>query len=443
MKYITIILVFLGSRQNFAQTKNDNAIDKTLPGLIAAYRQIHAAPELSGHETQTAALIAAQLKSLGYEVTENIGKFQGKPWKGYGVVGHMKNGKGPVVLVRTEMDALPLTEKTSLPFASTVKVKNDVGEETGVMHACGHDIHMAVFLGVAKILADSKDQWHGELLLVAQPAEEAGPGGSGAEAMLNDGLYTRFPQPDFIVGLHQTPALVAGQVALLSGYSNAVSGAGEIIVRGVGAHPARPQESKDPVVISAELILALQTIVSRETNPFDPVSLTIGVIQGGTAANIVPEEVHMKFNIRALSNEVYDKTIASVTRMANGVAITAGVPDNRMPIVTSAKGYPANYNDPVLTERILRIFKKVMGENNVLAGKPLLTGEDFSYYSLDKKIPSLFFNIGSSDPLRYAESLKTGVALPFNHSPMMIPVADLTIKTGVKAMTSAVFELFK
>ena len=442
MKYpITIAAFFLfTSTSIFAQTNLDKAIDAALPDLVTTYKTIHASPELSGYEEQTSARIASRLKSLGYEVTDHIGKFQNKPWKGYGVVGRLKNGKGPVVMVRTEMDALPLVEKTGLPYASTVKVKNDAGE-LGVMHSCGHDIHMAIFLGCAKILAERKDEWRGELLLVAQPAEEAGPGGSGAEAMLNDGLYVNFPKPDYVLGLHQTPALIAGQVALLQGYSNAVSGAGEIVVRGVGAHPARPQDAKDPVVISAELILALQTIVSRETNPFDPVSLTIGVIQGGTAANIIPDEVRLKFNVRALSNEVYDKTIASITRMARGVAITAGVPEDRMPVVTSVRGYPANYNDPALTARISNVLKKTMGESNVTTAKPVLTGEDFSYYSLEKKIPSLFFTIGSSDSVKYAESIKTGIPLPSNHSPTMVPVPDGTIKTGVKAMTTAVFEL--
>jgi len=443
-KTSTIIFVFfLSINQIFSQANLDDAINRELDDLVTAYKTIHAAPELSGHEEKTSSYIAAQLKALGYNVTENIGKFQNRTWKGYGVAGILKNGNGPTVLVRTEMDALPLIEKTALPYASIVKVKNDVGVEVGVMHACGHDIHMAVFLGVAKIMVDMKAKWNGTILMVAQPAEEAGPGASGAEAMLNDGLYTQFPKPDYIVGLHQTPALVTGKVGLMSGYSNAVSGTGEIVVRGVAAHPARPQDAKDPVVMSAELILALQTIVSRETNPFDPVTLTIGVIEGGTASNIIPEEVHLKFNVRALNNEVYDKTIAAIARMANGVAETSGVPENRMPIVTSLKGYPANYNDPALTDRISKVFKKVMGEENVINTKPLLTGEDFSYYSLDKTIPSLFFSIGSADPQKYNESLKTGIPLPSNHSPFMTPVPDTTIKTGVKAMSSAIFELLR
>jgi len=439
----TIFLFFLSVNQIFSQVNIDAAINSELNDLVTAYKTIHAAPELSGHEEKTSSYIAEQLKKLGYNVTENIGKFKNRTWKGYGVVGILKNGKGPVVLVRTEMDALPLIEKTALPYASTIKTKNDAGDEVGVMHACGHDIHMAIFLGVAKIMVDMKTKWSGTLVMVAQPAEEAGPGASGAEAMLNDGLYTRFPRPDYILGLHQTPALVTGKVGFISGYSNAVTGAGEIVMRGVAAHPARPQDAKDPVVMSAELIMALQTIVSRETNPFEPVTLTIGVIQGGTAANIIPEEVHLKFNVRALNDAVYDKTIAAITRMVNGVAITAGVPNDRMPVITSLKGYPANYNNPALTERISKVFKKVIGEENVINTKPLLTGEDFSYYSLDKTIPGLFFSIGSADTEKYNESIKTGIPLPSNHSPFMSPVPDTTIRTGVKAMSSAILELLK
>jgi len=440
----TIIFVFsLGSHQVFSQVNIDNAINKELSDLVNAYKTIHAAPELPGQEEKTSFYIAAQLKGLGYDVTENIGKFKNRPWKGYGVAGILKNGNGPTVLVRTDMDALPITEKTALPYASTVKAKNEVNELVGVMHGCGHDIHMAVFLGVAKIMAEMRTKWRGTLLMIAQPAEEAGPGASGAEAMLNDGLYTRFPRPDYLLGLHQTPALVTGKVGLVPGYSNAVTGAGEIVVRGVGAHPARPQDGKDPVVMAAELILTLQTIISRETNPFDPVTLTIGSIQGGTAANIIPEEVHLKFNVRALNDEVYDKTIAAITRMANGIAMTSGVPGDRMPVVTSLKGYPANYNDPALTERISRVFKREMGGENVVNVKPLLTGEDFSYYGLGKAIPGLFFSIGSADAEKYNESLRTGIPLPSNHSPFMVPVPDTTIKTGVKAMASAIFELLK
>jgi amidohydrolase len=438
-----ILYIFLTTNQVFSQINLDNAIDKDLNDLITTYKTMHAAPELSGHEQKTSAFIAAQLKALGYNVTENVGRFQNRNWKGYGVTGVMKNGNGPTVLVRTDMDALPVIEKTNLSYASTVITKNDAGEEVGVMHACGHDIHMTVFLGVAKMLVETKMQWHGTIVMVAQPAEEAGPGASGAEALLLDSMYSRFPKPDYILGLHQVPDIIAGKVGISPGYTTSISGAGEIIVRGKGGHSSKPQDAKDPVVIAAELIMALQTIVSRETNPLTPATLTIGSIQGGTAGNIIADEVHMKFNLRTLDENECDKMIASVIRIARGVGIAAGLPDDKLPIVNVTKGYPANYNDPDLTKQIIQVFEKAIGKNNVTNPQPSLIGEDFSYYSLGKKIPSLFFLLGSTDSLKYNESMQTGVALPSLHSPLMAPSPDITIKTGIKTMTSAVLELLK
>jgi len=435
------ILILLTTLPAFSQVNIDNAIQKDLNSWVATYKALHAAPELSGHEEKTSAFIAAQLKALGYEVTENIGKFANKPWHGYGVVGVMKNGDGPVLMLRTDMDALPVVEQTGLPYASTIKVKNDAGTETGVMHACGHDIHMTVFLGVAKLLVATKNEWKGTIVLVAQPAEEGGPGASGAEAMLNDGLYTRFPKPAYILGLHQVPELPAGQVGMAPGYTTCVSAGGEIVVRGVGAHSSKPQEGKDPIVISAQLVLALQTIISREVNPLTPATLTVGSINGGTAANIIPDEVRMKWSMRALDNAICDKIIASMQQKARGIGIAAGLPDDKLPVVMVFKGYPANYNDPHLNERVSTALKKPLGEDNVTVAEPALIGEDFSYYGMDKKIPSLFFTLGGVDPVRYAESKRTGVALPTLHSPFMYPAPELTIKTGVKAMMAAVFEL--
>jgi len=438
-----IPLLFLTGNQIFSQAKLDHAINKELSSLVDVYKSFHRAPELSGHEQNTSSYIAAQLKSLGYDVTENVGKFTNRTWKGYGVIGVLKNGAGPVVLVRTDMDALPIIERTYLSYASNVTTKNDAGEEVGVMQACGHDIHMTIFLGVAKMLVEFKSQWHGTVLMVAQPAEEAGPGASGAEALLNDGLYARFSKPDYILGLHQMPDIIAGKVGIAPGYTTSISGAGEIIIRGIGGHSSKPQDAKDPIVISAELIMALQTIVSRETDPLIPATLTIGSIQGGTAGNIIPEEVRMKFNLRTLDEQVCDKMIASVIRIAKGVGIAAGLPDDKLPIVNVTKGYPANYNDPHLTEIMTGVFKKAIGAGNVLAIEPKMIGEDFPYYSLNRTIPSLLFLLGSIDSVKYNESVQTGIALPSLHSPFMAPSPDLTIKTGIKTMTSAVLELLK
>jgi len=440
---VFILCIFLVTNQGFSQVTLDNAIDKGLNDLVSTYKTMHAAPELSGHEQKTSAYIAAQLKALGYNVTENVGRFQNRNWKGYGVIGVMKNGNGPTVLVRTDMDALPVIEKTNLPYSSTIITKNDAGSEVGVMHACGHDIHMTVFLGVAKMLVEMRGQWQGTILMVAQPAEEAGPGASGAEAMLLDSLYSRFPKPDYILGLHQMPDIIAGKVGIAPGYTTCISGAGEIVVRGIGGHASKPQEAKDPIVISAELILALQTIISRETNPLTPATLNIGSIQGGTAGNIIPDEVRIKFNLRAFDENVCDKMIASIIRITKGVGVAAGLPDDIMHVVNITKGYPANYNDPELTKQIMQVFEKAIGKNNVVVTQPSFIGEDFSYYSLNKKIPSLFFYIGSTDASKYNESIQSGIALPNLHSPFLAPSPDITIKTGIKSMTSAVLVLLK
>src|SRR5436305_9637484 len=313
-----------------AQQSLDAMIDREIAQLVSTYKMLHAAPELSHYETKTSAFVAAQLRALGYTVTENVGKYDNPLWQGHGVVAILRNGAGPTVLVRTDMDALPVEEKTGWPYASTVKTKNDAGQEVSVMHACGHDIHMTSLLGTAKILSELKDQWRGTLVLIGQPAEETV---TGARAMLADSLYTRFPKPDFALALHDSANDPAGTVTYCPGYAMASSTSVDLVIRGLGGHGSQPQAMKDPVVMAAEVVLGLQTIMSREISPLDPLVVTVGSIHGGTKRNIIPDEVNLQLTIRTFREEVRQRILASIERVARGVALTAGVPEDRAPIM--------------------------------------------------------------------------------------------------------------
>jgi len=425
------------------QAKLDGLLDRDLPSLLSTYKSLHAAPELSHHEEKTSAFVAGQLRALGYTVTERIGKYPGHPeWVGYGVIGELKNGDGPTVYVRTELDALPIEEQTGLPYASKVRAKDDAGREVGVMHACGHDIHITSFLGTAKMLVELKDQWRGTLVMLAQPAEE---GGNGAQAMLDDGLYTRFPRPDYVVALHDSPAFAAGKVGYTPGYAMASSTSVEVIIRGVGGHGSQPQVAKDPIVEAAQFILAIQTIVSRENSPFDPAVVTVGSIHGGTRGNIIPDEVHLQLTIRTYKEEVRKRILASLERMAKGIAAADGVPPSRAPTVTASEdAYPATYNDPQLTLRLAQIFRNALGKENVEEGEPIMASEDFGRFGLpNHQIPVCQFSLGAVDPEKLAESRRTGVPLLGLHSSLWAPVPEPTLRTGVKSMTSAVLDLMK
>src|SRR6266478_5013075 len=295
-----------------AQQSLDAMVDREITSLVATYKMLHASPELSHREEKTSAFFATQLRALGYTVTEHIGKYDRPGFTGYGVVAVMKNGDGPTVLVRTDMDALPVEEKTGLPYASTVKTKNDAGQDVSVMHACGHDIHITTMLGTAKMLAAFKQQWHGTLILLGQPAEETI---DGARAMLRDGLYSRFPKPDFTIALHDSADLEAGKVGYTPGYALASSTNLDIKIRGIGGHGSRPDNAKDPIVLASQVILALQTIVSRENSPLDPAVVTVGSIHGGTRYNIIPDEVNLQLTVRAYKEEVRQKLLASIDRI--------------------------------------------------------------------------------------------------------------------------------
>jgi hippurate hydrolase len=418
----------------------DAMIDRDMASLLSTYKTLHAAPELSHREEKTSAFVAGELRKLGFTVTERIGKFQNDQWVGYGLVGVLKNGPGPTVLVRTELDGLPVEEKTGVPYASSVKAKNDAGVEVSLMHACGHDIHMTSFLGTAKLLAELKDRWSGTLLMLGQPAEETG---DGAKAMLRDNLYVTFPRPDFAIGLHDKPELESGKVGYTPGYSMASATSIDIKIRGVGGHGSAPENTKDPIVVAAQVVMALQTIVSRENSPLDPAVVTVGSIHGGTRYNIIPDEVNLQLTVRTYKEEVRKRVLASIERIVKGVATAAGIPEDRAPTVKVAEGTGPTYNDPQLSERLAGVFRKALGEENVVQMPPIMASEDFGYFSLDQKIPATLFWLGASDPLKVKAHRETGAALPGLHSALFAPVPESTLRTGVKAMTSAVLELMK
>ncbi|MBI4851839.1 MAG: amidohydrolase [Acidobacteria bacterium] len=435
------LLVFFSNSAN-AQQALDKMIEQDLPSLVNTYQKLHANPELSHKEEKTSTFIAEELRKLGYEVTERVGKYERTELTGYGIVALLKNGSGPTVLIRADMDALPIEEKTGLPFASKVKAKNDLGEEVFVMHGCGHDIHMTSFLGTAKMLVTLKNQWRGTLMLVGQPAEERG---TGAKAMLNDGLYSRFPKPNYVLALHDSANLEAGKVGYTEGYSLANVNSVNITVRGLGGHGAYPHTTKDPVVLAAQIILGLQTIVSRENSPLDPAVVTVGSINGGTKHNIIPDEVKLQLTVRTYKEEVRQRVLSSIERITKGIALAAGVPENRLPIVevVETEFTPATFNNPELSRRISSAFEKALGKENVVKLDPVMGGEDFGRFNLNDQIPGFIFWLGAVEPSKVAKSRAEATPLPSLHSSQFAPMAEPTIFTGVKAMTLAALELLK
>jgi amidohydrolase len=427
----------------FAQQTPQSLADAQLPSLLTIYKDIHTHPELSGHEERTALLIAKELRAAGCQVTEHLGKYENPKLNGYGVVGVMKNGDGPTVLVRTDTDALPVEEETGLPYASKAVAKNDEGKDVHVMHACGHDAHMAAFIGTARALAKLKDQWHGTIVFVAQPAEELG---TGARALLKDGLYDRFGKPNFALGFHDKADLENGCIGVTQGYTSANVDSVDVIVRGVGGHGAYPHKTKDPIVLAAEMINDWQTIVSRENNPLDPIVVTVGSIHGGTKHNIIPDEVKMQLTVRTYKAEIRERVLAAIERIANGIAVAGGVPPDRAPIVSVSKDQfcPATYNNPELTKRLVAVWKKSLGNDNVKMVDPTMGGDDFSEYSLpDHSIPAVYFHFGAVEPAKIAEYKRAGKELPTLHSSKFAPIPEPTIRVGIIGMTTAVLELMK
>jgi amidohydrolase len=403
------------------------------PGLETLYRELHARPELSGREVATAARMAEELRRSGLEVHTGIG--------GHGVVGVLGNGPGPAVMIRCDMDALPVEEKTGLPYASTVMTNVETrAVKVGVMHACGHDLHMAVMVGAARLLAATRDAWSGTLLAVAQPAEETG---AGARAMVRDGIFTRFPRPAAALALHVDPNIPAGKVGYRPGIISAGSTSLDITVRGIGGHAAHPHQAIDPVVLSARLVLALQTLVSRETDPREMAVLTVGAIHGGTKHNAIPDEVVLRVNIRYNTDAVRDRLLSSIDRMARGIALSAGVPGDLMPVIRRpGEATPPMVNDPALTDRVRAGLVPVLGEENVICIPQLTGSEDFSVFGNgDPPIPICYLRLGAADPRELGESREAGRDLPYLHSSRFAPPPDPTIRTGAVAMAAAVTAL--
>src|SRR5438128_5468805 len=430
---------------SLAQQTPQQIADAELPSLLTIYKDLHSHPELSGQEQRTAALLATELKAVGCDVTENVGKYEKPDQKCFGVVGRIRSGAGPVVLVRTDLDAWPVQEETGLPYASTVVTKNEKGDDVHVMHACGHDAHISMIIGVARSLAKMKDQWHGTIVCVGQPAEELG---IGARAMLRDGLYTRWPKPNYALGFHDKADMEIGHIGVTEGYTSANVDSVDVTVNGIGGHGGYAYRTKDPVVLAAEMINQWQTIASRENNPIDPIVITVGSIHGGTKHNIIPDEVKMQLTVRTYTAEMRERVLAAIERIAKGCATTAGLPSDKMPTVTVplAQFAPGTYNNPELARRLVTVWKKALGDQNVEMVEPTMGGEDFSEFSLlpEHSIPAVDFHVGAVDPAKIAESKKPGASpLPSLHSSKFAPVPEPTIRTGTVAMTAAVLDLMK
>jgi amidohydrolase len=403
------------------------------PSLFELYKHLHAHhPELSFQETQSAARVAEELRQAGCEVTTGVGK--------NGVVEALRNGDGPTVLLRADMDALPVKEQTGVPYASTVTAKDAQGNEVPVMHACGYDIHMTWLVGAARVLVQVKDRWHGTVVFIGQPAEEAV---GGALRMLKDGLFQRFPRPDFCLALHDDAELAAGTVGYTAGYSCANVDSVDIIVHGVGGHGAYPHKTKDPVLLASQIVIALQTIVSRETQPGEPSVVTVGSIHGGTRRNIIPDEVRLQLTVRSYADEKRREILAAIKRITRGLALAAGIPEDRLPEVKVTDEFtPSLYNDPKLTERLVGALGGWFGATNLVQKKPSMGGEDFSEFGrTEPKVPICMMNIGGVGAEALRESKQTGNPLPSLHSPLWAPEPDPSIKIGVTTFAAFVLEL--
>ena len=407
----------------------DKRVEKEAPDLEKLYKQLHTNPELSLQEVRTAARMADELTKLGFEVTTKFGAT--------GVVGVLKNGKGPTVLVRTDMDALPVTERTGLAYASKVRTRNKDGIEVGVMHACGHDMHMTCWVGTARTLVALKNRWKGTLVFIGQPAEEIG---TGARLMLEAGLYKKFPKPDYCIALHCDAQREHGTVGFTEGLAMANVDSVDIIVKGKGGHGATPHLTVDPIVLAARIVIDLQTLVSRETSPLDPAVVTVGSIHGGTKHNIIPDEVKLQLTVRSTKDTVRKNLLAGIKRIAEGCAKTAGAPE---PIVKvdESEFTPALYNDPALTKKTVALFKEILGADRVKERPTIMGGEDFSRYGR-AGVPVFLFWLGTIDPQRVADAAKEGgKPLPSMHSDQYYPVPAPVVRTGVRTMSMAVLNL--
>src|SRR5436305_7730513 len=400
-----------------AQSSSPKEIDSVYPDAHSLYLDLHEHPELSGHETETAAKLAGKLKAAGYDVTEHLG--------GTGVVAVLKNGNGPIIMLRTELDALPVEERTGLPYASKVHSKDDAGRDVAVMHACGHDVHMASLLGTAEIMARSKNTWHGTLILIGQPAEETI---GGAEGMIKAGLFTRFPKPDAIVALHVGNELPAGTISITPGIYNTNSDSVRITIYGKGGHGAAPHTTIDPIVIAARTILALQTITSREVKPGELAIVTVGYIHAGVKNNIIPDQAELGLTVRTYKPDIRKQVLAAIARITKAEAEAAGTP--RDPSIERYEGADAVYNEPALAQRIRAPLEAALGKDNVLTEEPIAASEDFSVFEA-QGIPGIYFSLGGADPKKLAEAKASGTQLPSNHSPLFAPDVDPSLHTAI------------
>jgi amidohydrolase len=423
--------------------QDNSAFEKQqLPNLLETYKSLHTNPELSHYEQNTSALVATQLRKAGYTVTDHIGIYPDGS-KAYGVVGILKNGAGPTLLVRGDMDALPVVEETGVPYASHVLTKNKSGQEVGVMHACGHDVHTTVLIGTARTLAQAKSQWHGTLMIVGQPSEETI---DGAKAMLADHLYERFGKPDMIIGLHDTNEHAAGTVGISPGPAMASATSVDVTIRGIGGHGAQAFNGRDPIVLAAMYIQQIQTIVSRELDPRDSGIITVGDIHGGTKRNIIPDEVKLELTVRAYSEKSRQVILDGLRQMAIGVATSAGLPPDKMPTVTVLhdESTSALYNDPALSGRVKATLQKTLGPANVFDDPRHTASEDVGLFGLEgNKIPVVYYWLGAMYPDRFAAAEAAGKPLPGPHTSHFEPDPEPTLETGVKTLTAVAISVLQ
>jgi amidohydrolase len=426
-------VVMISTSPAIAATLSE-AIRGDMPQLMDLYRDLHAHPELSMQEVRTPALLAPQMRKLGFEVTEHVGKT--------GVVAVMKNGAGPVLLIRADMDALPVKEQTGLPFASTAMGRLSDGTETPVMHACGHDTHMTTWLATARRLAATKPQWSGTLVMILQPGEELGV---GAKAMLDDGLFTRFPKPEYMLAFHDSAALPAGVIGIAHGPATSNVDSIDIDVKGVGGHGAYPQNTKDPIVLASRIVVALQTLVSRENDPQQPAVVTVGSFHSGTKHNVIPEDAKLQISVRSFTPGVRKLMLDGIARIARGEAIAAGVPEDKMPVVIVSDTYtPSSFNTDQLSSRVLALFQQHFGAERVLATPPVMAGEDFGRYWLaDQSKQSTIFWVGGVPQPKWDAVQGDSSKLPSLHSPRWAPDAEAVVSTATEAMTLAALDILK